>query len=319
MEQHALPLRDPDAELPSTRHDLQQWIEQSLSLPEHLQTALLTSIDQVVGRQEKLWRASKQEAIRALSAGFADRVARLKTELSEKDATANSISKYFEQLVGDLTEKVRRDAKTNLINFPSFQEQLAALLATEQRGRWCVVGLVDIAQFKSYNDRFGHVVGDGIIEGIALLLREQVRSHDLVAKDRTDDSHGVHARLGGDEFCFLISDLAEYQQIHAITERFHRAVREYDWVSVDPRLATEAIRVDIGVACLRLGRLAERRFISQRLATNLIEKADALMYRAKADRQRPVYVTCLQIQDGELAEIPCDDGRPPTQDSLINT
>lgn len=319
MEQHALPLRDPDDELPSTRHELQKWIERSLALPENLQSALLASIDLVVGRQEQLWRASKQEAIRALSAGFADRVARLKSELSEKDATTNSISKYFEQLVGDLTDKVRRDAKTNLINFPSFQEQLAALLATEQRGRWCVVGLVDIGHFKSYNDKFGHVVGDAIIEGIADLLREQVRSHDLVSKDRSNDAHGVHARLGGDEFCFLISDLAEYQQIHAICERFHRAVRDYDWVSVDPRLASEAIRVDIGVACLRLGRLAERRFISQRLATNMIEKADALMYRAKADRQTPVYVTCLQVEDGELVEIARDNEHPPTQDFLINS
>lgn len=319
MEQHALPLIDSDDELPGTRLALQQWIERALSLPDDLEGALLASIDLVVSRQEQLWRASKQEAIRALSAGFADRVARLKSELSEKDAATNSISKYFEQLVGDLTDKVRRDAKTNLINFPSFQEQLAALLATEQRGRWCVVGLVDIAQFKTYNDKFGHVVGDGIIEGIAHLLREQVRSHDLVAKEHGDDAHGVHARLGGDEFCFLISDLAEYQQIHAICDRFHRAVRDYNWAAVDPRLATEVIRVDIGVACLRLGRLAERRFISQRLATNLIEKADALMYRAKADHQRPVYVTCVQIAEGELVEIACDDKRPPTQDFLISS
>jgi diguanylate cyclase (GGDEF)-like protein len=318
MEQHALPLIDPDEELPSTRHDLQGWINRTLSLPEPAQTALLASIDLVVARQEQLWRASKQEAIRALSAGFADRVARLKSELSEKDATTNSISKYFEQLVGDLTEKVRRDAKTNLINFPSFQEQLAALLATEQRGRWCVVGLVDIGQFKSYNDKFGHVVGDAIIEAIAHLLREQVRSHDLVAKERTDDAHGVHARLGGDEFCFLISDLAEYEQIHAICGRFHRAVRDYDWVAVDPRLASETVRVDIGVVCLRLGRLAERRFISQRLATNLIEKADGLMYQAKADHQRPVYVTCVQVEDGELVDIPCAAG-PLTQESLLNS
>ena len=151
------------------------------------------------------------------------------------------------------------------------------------------------------------------------LLREQVRSHDLVAQELGDDTHGLHARLGGDEFCFLLSDLAEHHPIHAICERFHRAVRDYDWTSVDPRLSTEAIRVDIGVACLRLGRLAERRFISQRLATGLIEKADALMYRAKADRERPVYVTCLQIGEGELVEIACDDKRPPAQDVLGNT
>ncbi len=301
---------DPDA-LPTTRHELQTWIGDSLSLPPHLESSLLAAIDLVVARQEQLWQASKQEAIRALSAGFADRVARLKRELSAKDATVHTISEYFEHLVMDLTEKSRRDAKTNLINFPSFRDKLSALLATEQRGRWCVVGLVDIAQFKKVNDTFGHVVGDAIIESIAHLLREQVRSLDLVAQERDgDERHDVHARLGGDEFCFLISDLAEYQQIHAICDRFHRAVHDCDWATLDPRLADQTIRVDIGVVCLRLGRIAGRRFISQRLALNLIERADALMYKAKADRQVPVYVTCMQVEQGELVEIACDDPRP---------
>jgi PleD family two-component response regulator len=120
----------------------------------------------------------------------------------------------------------------------------------------------------------------------------------------------VHARLGGDEFCFLIADLSECQQVHAICDRFHRAVRDYDWSALDHRLADQTIRVDIGVVCLRLGRIADRRFISQRLALNLIERADALMYKAKADRQMPVHLTCMQVEHGELVEIPCDDPRP---------
>ena len=74
---------DPEA-LPTTRHELQSWIGKSLSLPPPLESSLLAAIDQVVARQEQLWQASKQEAIRALSAGFADRVARLNRELSAK-------------------------------------------------------------------------------------------------------------------------------------------------------------------------------------------------------------------------------------------
>jgi diguanylate cyclase (GGDEF)-like protein len=301
-------LLDPEA-LPSTRPELQTWIENALSLAPPLERSLLTAIDLIVARQEQLWQASKQEAIRAITASFADQVSRLRAELSVKDATVHTITEYFEHLVQDLTEKSRRDAKTNLINYPSFLEKLSALLATEQRGRWCVVGLVDITQFKKVNDTFGHVVGDAVIESIAQLLREQVRSQDLVAQERGDEGHGLHARLGGDEFCFLISDLSEYHQIHAICERFRRAVHDHDWAALDPRLAQQTIRVDIGVVCLRLGPLADRRFIAERLALNLVECADFLMYKAKADPRVPVYVTCMYVKAGELVEVGCDD--PP--------
>ena len=149
-----------------------------------LETALLAAIDAVFTRHERLWQESKHEAIQALSAGFADKMARVKTELSAKDATVSSISRYFEALVADLTDKSHRDPKTKLMNFGRFTEQLESFLALEQRGRWCAVGLVDITGFKWYNDALGHAVGDRIIERVAQLLREQVRSDDLLAQER---------------------------------------------------------------------------------------------------------------------------------------
>src|SRR5213082_1284697 len=128
-------------------------------------------------RHERLWQESKHDAIQALSAGFADKMAHVQTELSAKDATVSSISRYFEALVADLTDKSHRDPKTKLMNFGRFTEQLESFLALEQRGRWCAVGLVDITGFKWYNDALGHPVGDRIIERVVHLLREQARSH----------------------------------------------------------------------------------------------------------------------------------------------
>ena len=61
-----------------------------------LEASLLTAIDAVFTRHERLWQESKQEAIQALSAGFADKMAHVQTELSAKDATVSSISRYFE-------------------------------------------------------------------------------------------------------------------------------------------------------------------------------------------------------------------------------
>src|SRR5260221_6021992 len=300
---------------PQTRTELQAWIREQLKLPAALETSLLTAIDTVFSRHERLWQESKHEAVQALSAGFADKMARVQTELSAKDATVNSISRYFEALVADLTDKSHRDPKTKLMNFGRFTEQLESFLALEQRGRWCAVGLVDITGFKWYNDALGHTVGDRIIERVAMLLREQVRSDDLLAQergthfaqDRGPRSKDLHARFGGDEFCFLIPDLAECHEAHSIGERFREAVERYDWTQEDVRLAVQPVRVDVGVVCLWLGRVAERRFVARRLAADLIQRADKLMYEAKGERSGPNHLVAPPLASREGLRITDQD------------
>jgi diguanylate cyclase (GGDEF)-like protein len=286
--------------LPDTRQDLASWVRDTLRLPEHVHELLFTAVDRVFDRHEQLWQASKQDAIRAMSQGFADKLAQLKHQLAAKDATVSNISDYFENLVSSLNEKVNRDAKTNLLNFPRFEEALTILLATERRVNRCAVGLIDIAQFKWYNDTCGHLVGDQIIEKVSMLLRQHMRDQDLVAKDPEAGGRAMHARFGGDEFCFLIADLADVQQVKIICHRFRDAVGGFDWPSVDPRLRERPVRVDIGVACLDLGPLADRRFFAPRFAKQLIEWGDTAMYRAKADPEGQTQLVRLHIERGEL-------------------
>jgi GGDEF domain-containing protein len=302
--------------IPQTRNELQSWIREQLRLPAPLETSLLTAIDAVFSRHERLWQESKHEAIQALSAGFADKMARVQTELLAKDATVSSISHYFEALVADLTDKSHRDPKTKLINFGRFTEQLESFLALEQRGRWCAVGLVDITGFKWYNDALGHAVGDRIIERVAALLREQVRSDDLLAQERLGPrTKDLHARFGGDEFCFLVPDLAECHQAHAVGERFREAVERFDWTLEDRRLEAQPVRVDVGVVCLWLGRVAERRFIARRLAADLIERADKLMYEAKSDRASHIYLVRARIENGLVVD--AADGELPAVEDPV--
>ncbi|HWW83403.1 MAG TPA: GGDEF domain-containing protein [Vicinamibacterales bacterium] len=289
--------------LPETRSELHGWVRSHLHLSDTAEAALLTAIDGVFNRHERLWQESKHEAIQALSAGFSDKMSRVKTELSARDATVSSISQYFEGLVADLTDKSHRDPKTKLMNFGRFTEQLESFLALEQRGRWCAVGLVDVTGFKWYNDSLGHAVGDRIIERVAGLLREQIRSDDLIAQENLGPpTQDLHARFGGDEFCFLISDLEEYQQAQAIGERFRKAVEAYDWKREHPRLAEQPVRVDVGVVCLWLGRVAERRFTARRLAADLVQWADRLMYEAKGEHANRIYMMMLRIENGGLVE-----------------
>ncbi len=296
--------------LPQTRSDLQIWIREHLGLPSQLESALLEAVDAVFRRHEHQWQESKQEAIQAVSAAFAERMAAATHELQARDATVTNISNYFEQLVADLTDKSQRDPKTKLMNFASFTQQLESFLEFEQRGRWCAVGLVDITSFKWYNDTLGHAVGDRIIVRVAQLLREQVRSQDLMAQDRLDRRRReLHARFGGDEFCFLIPDLAEYRLAYIIGERFRQAVETYDWTLEDPRLAARPVKVDVGIVCLRLGRVSERRGHSRLVADALIQRADELMYEAKGHHAGHIYFLRARIENGHLIDMATDASR----------
>ena len=53
----------------------------------------------------------------------------------------------------------------------------------------------------------------------------------------------------------------------------------------------QPVRVDVGVVCLWLGRVADRRFVARRLASgSLIQRADRLMYDAKGERASHIFL-----------------------------
>src|SRR5215510_2885101 len=259
---------------------LREWVQEELNLDPDVAAELLARVEQVLANQRLLIEESKHEAIRALSEGFAAKMERLQHQLTEKDVTVSNIARYFEEVVAELTEKSHRDPKTKLLNFDWFMERLESFLAVEQRVRWCGIGVVDITSFKWYNDTLGHATGDRIIERVARILSDQIRSEDFLALERGSEARDLHARFGGDEFCFLIPDLPGCPEAFDIAERFKGAVEGHEWTRDDRRLAARPVQVDVGIVCLRLGAIAERRGVARKLAAELIHRADTLMYGA---------------------------------------
>src|SRR3954468_8985417 len=253
---------------------LREWVLDRLHLNPETASELIEAIHNVVASQRQLIEESKHEAIRALSEGFAEKLDRLQRQLTEKDVTVSNIARYFEEVVAELTEKSHRDPKTKLLNFDWFMERLESFLAVEQRVRWCGIGVVDITSFKWYNDTLGHALGDRIIEAVARILADQIRSEDFLAMDRGNEARDLHARFGGDEFAFLIPDLPGCNAAHEIANRFKRSVAAHDWTRDDPRLKARPVGVDVGIVCLRLGPVAERRGVARKLAAELIQRAD---------------------------------------------
>ena len=95
-------------------------------------------------------------------------------------------------------------------------------------------------------------------------------------------------------------------------------MERYDWTLEDKRLAAQPVRVDVGVVCLWLGRVADRRFIARRLAADLIQRADKLMYEAKGQRASHIYLLRAEIKDGQLVDRAIDDVSEPPFDNATS-
>lgn len=308
---HVLPRRqaaphgDRNDDMPSrTTEDLRRWVRDRLGLDDRAVVELFRRIESLLARQRQLIEESKDDAIRAMSEGFAAKMETLQQQLTEKDVTVSNIARYFEEVVAELTEKSHRDPKTKLLNFDWFMERVESYLAVEQRVRWCGIGVVDINSFKWYNDTLGHAVGDRIIERVASILADQIRSEDFLALERSGEARDLHARFGGDEFCFLIPDLPGCAEAAEIAGRFKQAVEAHDWTRDDRRLAERPVRVDVGIVCLRLGAVSERRGVARKLAAELIQHADKLMYDAKGQQAEHVHTAAVRVENGTLVEIP---------------
>jgi diguanylate cyclase (GGDEF)-like protein len=112
------------------------------------------------------------------------------------------------------------DPLTGLSNRRAFLQDAAAL-AKRQVGhpRPTAVLLMDLDHFKSINDRFGHAVGDRVLEVFAETARQSMRSSDLFG------------RLGGEEFAAVLHDTARDKAAvvaERIRESFAQAAREVD-------------------------------------------------------------------------------------------
>ena len=117
--------------------------------------------------------------------------------------------------------------------------------------------MIDIDDFKSVNDTFGHLAGDEVLIEFSRRLRLALRGDEMLA------------RYGGDEFCIVLPDTALCDALH-VGERLRFVVAEK---SFPTERAAVGVTVSIGVACAEAN--------SQMSAAQLFEQADTQLYAAK--------------------------------------
>jgi diguanylate cyclase (GGDEF)-like protein/PAS domain S-box-containing protein len=167
----------------------------------------------------------------------------------------------------ELERLSQHDSLTGLFNRRRFEEELRRQLAyTRRYGKGGALLLIDVDRFKEINDTFGHAAGDKALCRLAGLLRDNLRTTDVVARDPDP----VLARLGGDEFVVLLPEVDE-DEARRIAARLGAALHE---TTFELEGREVALRISIGVAAFdEYGRPGEQ---------ELLAAADRAMYEAKA-------------------------------------
>lgn len=159
-----------------------------------------------------------------------------------------------------LHEQVRRlsltDPLTGLPNRRHMDILLDKEFAAAERGRALTVVLLDLDDFKLFNDTAGHQAGDEALRRFAGILASETRAMNLAA------------RYGGDEFIAILSD-TDLEGGHALFERVLAGMR------ADPFMAS--MSASAGIAAYRDGMLDPG---------DLIRAADEALYHSKSDRAR---------------------------------
>lgn len=188
--------------------------------------------------------------LRRLVGDAIDRAQRSERELAATTAEVEELRQKLETVQGD----AERDALTGLPNRRGIDAHLAAACA---RGAPQVLAICDIDRFKSYNDRYGHAVGDRVLKTVAHALGEALEGHFV-------------GRWGGEEF--LVVATGELADGVALIERAKAGLgdKRFKLRDTDEPMG----RITFSAGAVRLPRDAAA-------LESALAQADTLLYQAK--------------------------------------
>ena len=153
--------------------------------------------------------------------------------------------------------------------FERFQEELKRAIRYQFP---LSVLMVDVDHFKSYNDKFGHLVGDKTLREVAQVIRENVRRVDVIG------------RYGGEEFLIVAPEIGKAQGVD-LGERIRSAVAHKTFQLYDEEAQ---VTVSVGVSSFPENLEKNTQNFSDKQMTELVEKADRALYRAKQEGRNRV-------------------------------
>jgi len=165
-------------------------------------------------------------------------------------------------------ELSRKDGLTELYNHRFFHQLLDTEVSRAQRyGRVVSLLMIDIDDFKRYNDSHGHPAGDLILRRLARLVKRSSRNCDFVA------------RYGGEEFAVIVPEV-KADAARRMAERVRALIDESEFEG-EESMPGGRLTISIGVATFPVQAGTKK---------ELLENADKALYQAKAKGKNRVIV-----------------------------
>ena len=243
--------------------------------------------------------ADLESAMEALNVGafaYLTKPVQVKELLSKIEAALRkqAVSKREERLKRVYWRRSITDELTKTYNRRYFGELLLQEIARSERyGRSFALLMVDIDDFKAYNDAHGHLEGDRALQQIASLFKRHGRRADSLA------------RYGGEEFALIMREVKKEEAL-VLAERLRSAIENAHLEGEKPILLWR-LTISIGIAAYPTDATS---------AEELIARADEALYAAKA---RGKNKSCLYNAARPQGDLPQDrlEGKPqPLQKAL---
>lgn len=182
--------------------------------------------------------------------------------INNEDCLLTSIIDISDRVANEkeIVELSTRDYLTSTYNRRFIYEVLDEIIEDSKREKiFFSVAIIDIDNFKSINDYYGHQVGDDVLVEFTRILKDNLRSHDILG------------RYGGEEFIVIINH-ADIEESNHVLKRVLGSVRDHVFQTDEEQIE---LTFSAGIASCK-------EFTDEKLTIDkLIEKSDRRMYRAK--------------------------------------
>ncbi|WP_397453615.1 diguanylate cyclase domain-containing protein [Pseudomonas sp. NA-150] len=224
------------------------------------------------------FQASLGHCMEMLEAPVEERLPSLLSELQQSTQLMQEQQELFlSQLhaaqgeIKNLRDKLERaqlaatlDGLTQVFNRDTFTRLLEQTLINAPE-RVALV-MLDIDHFKQFNDRYGHPLGDRVLQHVGQLLRNAL------------PPQAIAARYGGEEFCVVLKDCSDIDSVYAFAEQLRLKFRSLRIKARNMDEVLETITASFGIALVEQGDSVE----------SLVTRADDALYQAKRNGRNQV-------------------------------
>ena len=201
----------------------------------------------------------------------------------------SGIVKNLNKRVGQLesaNKKLRKlsftDELTNLYNYRAFQELLSKELSRVRRKKTSLsLIMIDLDNFKQFNDCFGHQAGDLYLKETAKVLKEAMRTYDIAA------------RYGGDEFVYILPETDEVGVL-AVARRIKNKFQSMQ-LGISNFADFSGKSLSFGIRTIRAEEL------NFKTKDEIIREADTALYQSKNNGKNTITIFDSGMEETRMA------------------